>query len=110
MGPSPSCTKSFARNDRAVTEHETEGFIKVIAGARGRILGATIVGPHAGEMISLWGLAISRRLKLSAIAGMLAPYPTLSEISKRAAGQYYAPVVFGPKVRALVRLVQKYLP
>ena len=102
--------ESFARNDRAVTEQETEGFIKVIAGARGRILGATIVGPHAGEMISLWGLAISKGLKLSAIAGMLAPYPTLSEISKRAAGQYYAPVVFGPKVRALVSLVQKYLP
>jgi pyruvate/2-oxoglutarate dehydrogenase complex dihydrolipoamide dehydrogenase (E3) component len=102
--------ESFARNDRAVTEQETEGFIKVIAGPRGRILGATIVGPHAGEMISLWGLAISRRLKLSAIAGMLAPYPTLSEISKRAAGQYYAPLVFGSKVRALVRLVQKFLP
>ncbi|MGL6183512.1 MAG: dihydrolipoyl dehydrogenase family protein [Aestuariivirga sp.] len=102
--------ESFARNDRAVTEQETQGFIKVIAGKRGRILGATIVAPHAGEMISLWGLAISSRLKLSAIAGMLAPYPTLSEISKRAAGQYYAPVVFGSKVRALVRLVQKYLP
>ncbi len=74
--------ESFARNDRAVTEQETEGFIKVIAGSRGRILGATIVGPHAGEMISLWGLAIAKGLKLSAIAGMLAPYPTLSEISK----------------------------
>jgi pyruvate/2-oxoglutarate dehydrogenase complex dihydrolipoamide dehydrogenase (E3) component len=102
--------ESFARNDRAVTENRTEGFIKVIAGRRGRILGVTIVGPRAGEMISLWCLAISKGLKLSAIGGMMAPYPTLSEISKRAAGQYYAPTVFGPKVRKLVSLVQKYLP
>lgn len=100
----------LARNDRAVTESRTEGFIKVIAGRRGRILGATIVAPHAGEMIALWGLAIGKGLKLSDMAGLLVPYPTLSEISKRAAGQYYAPTLFGPRVRAIVRAIQRILP
>ena len=73
-------------------------------------MGATIVAPHAGELISVWGLAIGKGLKLSDMAGMLMPYPTLSEISKRAAGRYYAPSLFGPKGRAIVRAVQRILP
>ncbi len=103
-------TEAFEDNDRAQTERRTEGLIKVIAGAKGKILGATIVGPHAGEMIALWGLAISSGLKLLAIAGMIAPYPTRSEISKRVAGSYYTPALFGSRVRTLVRLVQRIVP
>ena len=47
----------FAENDRAVAEHEAHGHIKVITNAKGKILGAGIVGPRAGELISLWTLA-----------------------------------------------------
>ncbi len=97
-------------NDRAQTERSAEGFVKVVAGPRRRILGATIVAPHAGELIGLWGLAISQRLPISAVAQMILPYPTLSELSKRAAGAYYAPKLFGERSRSIVRFIQKWLP
>ncbi len=87
-------------NDRAQTERETEGLAKIVIGSRGRILGATIVGPHAGELIGLWGLAIGQRMKLSAIAGMIAPYPTLSEISKKVSGQYFTKTLYSDRVKA----------
>ena len=97
-------------NDRAQTERETEGQAKIVIGSRGRILGATIVGPHAGELIGLWGLAIGQRMKLSAIAGMIAPYPTLSEISKKVAGQYYTRTLYSDRVKAVVRAIQWLMP
>jgi hypothetical protein len=61
-------------------------------------------------MIGLWGLAISRKLPLSAIAGMIAPYPTMAELSKRVAGSYFTPKLFSDRVRWIVGLVQKWLP
>ena len=97
-------------NDRAQAEGETEGLAKIVLGRRGRILGATLVAPRAGEMIGMWGLAIQRRLKIGAIASSLAPYPTMAEISKRAAGGFYTPTLFGPRTRRLVGLVQRLLP
>ena len=96
--------------DRAQAERETEGLAKIVLGRRGRILGATIVAPRAGEMIGLWGLAIQRGLGIGAIASSLAPYPTLGEISKRAAGKYYTPALFGPRMRRVVGLIQRFLP
>lgn len=96
--------------DRAQAERRTEGFIKLVLTTRGKVLGATIVAPHAGEMISLWGLVISGNVKLSAVASMIAPYPTLAEISKRAAGSYFKPQLFGKLPKAWVGLVQKVLP
>ena len=64
-----------------------------------------IVGAHAGELILPWVLAVEQRLKLRAMAGLVVPYPTLGEVSKRVAGAYYAPRLFGPRVRWLVRLL-----
>jgi pyruvate/2-oxoglutarate dehydrogenase complex dihydrolipoamide dehydrogenase (E3) component len=101
---------TFALNDRAQAERATEGLAKIILGRKGRILGATIVGPRAGELIGTWGLAISAGLKIGAIASAILPYPTLSEISKRAAGSYYTPKLFGAFTRRLVGLVQRFLP
>lgn len=97
-------------NDRAQAEGNTEGLAKVVLGRRGRILGATILAPRAGEMIGMWGLAIQQGLKIGAVASSLAPYPTMSEISKRAAGSFYTPTLFGPRTRRLVGLVQRLLP
>ncbi len=96
-------TLDFAANDRAQTARRCDGRIKIVLRAGGQILGVGIVGPHAGELLAPWCLAISRRLKLSAMASILLPYPTLSEISKRIAGKYYEPRLFSPGVRALVR-------
>jgi pyruvate/2-oxoglutarate dehydrogenase complex dihydrolipoamide dehydrogenase (E3) component len=94
---------NFEDNDRARTERRTEGFVKVVTGRRGRILGASIVGAHAGELILPWVLAIRQKLGIGAMAEVIAPYPTLGEVSKRAAGSYYAPKLFGPTTRWLVR-------
>lgn len=97
-------------NDRALAEGKTHGFIKVMI-LRGRPVGVTIVGPQAGELVALWALVISRRLKMSAVAGMVAPYPTLGEVSKRAASAYFSPKLFdNPMVTQVVRLVQRFLP
>lgn len=95
----------LAENDRAQAERETEGEIKIVTDLHSRILGCTIVAPHAGELILPWVLAKSRALKMSAMAGLVVPYPTLSEISKRAASTYYTPTLFGPRTRAIVRFL-----
>lgn len=101
---------AFADNDRARAEALTEGLIKVMV-VKGRPVGASIVGPQAGELIGLWALAIANGLKMSAIAGMVLPYPTLSEVSKRAASAYFSPKLFdSPVVRRVVGLVQRWLP
>ena len=95
----------LAENDRAQTERETEGMVKAITDRRGRILGATIVAPQAGELIQPWCLAIAKRLKITALASFVPPYPTLGEASKRAAGSYFTETLFGPRTRGLVRFL-----
>lgn len=102
-------TWPFAENDRAQTERETEGLIKVVVGSRGKILGATIVGPRAGEVITAWVLAIGEGLKIGSIANMIVPYPTRNEVSKRAAGGYYTERLFSPRTRKIVSALQ-WLP
>jgi len=100
----------YGENDRARAERRTEGLIKVMV-VRGRPVGAGIVGAQAGELIGLWALVLASRMKIGQVAGMVAPYPTLGEISKRAAGQLYVPRLFeSHRVKRLVRLVQRWLP
>ncbi len=98
---------SFAESDRARAERATEGFVKVVTGKRGRILGVTLVGRHAGELLQPWILAITQGLKIGAMAGIIAPYPTLGEINKRAAGAYFTEALFGPRTRRVVGLLQR---
>lgn len=98
---------SFAEIDRAQAERATEGLVKVVVGSRGRILGASIVGLHAGELLQPWVLAISQGLKIGALANMIAPYPTLGEINKRVAGSYYTESLFGERTRKVVRFLQR---
>jgi len=97
----------FKDNDRAIAEKTTEGQARIITDKKGRVLGASIVGSHAGELISVWGLAISQGLKLSAVTAIIAPYPTLGEINKRAAGAFYTPRLFSDKTRMIVKWLQK---
>jgi pyruvate/2-oxoglutarate dehydrogenase complex dihydrolipoamide dehydrogenase (E3) component len=97
----------YRENDRARTERLTEGMIKAVVTSRGRILGAGIVGAAAGELIQTWILAIEQHLSIGAVAKSMVPYPTLGEISKRAAGSFYAPRLFGPRMRAIVRLLAR---
>jgi pyruvate/2-oxoglutarate dehydrogenase complex dihydrolipoamide dehydrogenase (E3) component len=98
----------FAANDRARTDRTTDGLVKAVATPRGRILGAAIVGPHAGELIQSWVLAISNGLKIGALATMIAPYPTLGEANKQAAGSFYTPRLFNERTQRLVRFLRLF--
>jgi pyruvate/2-oxoglutarate dehydrogenase complex dihydrolipoamide dehydrogenase (E3) component len=97
----------FAESDRARAERAGHGFVKILADRRGKVLGATIVGRAAGELILPWVLAMQNRLDLKAMAKVIAPYPTLGEIGKRAAGDFFTPRLFGPGMRRIVRLLQR---
>ena len=94
--------EAFAANDRAQTGRATAGRIRIGTARNGRILGVAMAGPQAGELLAPWCLALRGGMKLAAMARLLLPYPTLGEISKRAAGRFYAPRVFGPASRRLV--------
>jgi len=100
----------FAQNDRAIAERHTEGLIKVMV-VRGRPVGVSVAGTQAGELINLWALVLANGLKMKHVANMVAPYPTIGEINKRAAGAYFSPRLFdNPKVKTIVGLVQRWLP
>ncbi len=92
----------LAENDRAQTERATQGMVKLVV-RRGRVLGAGMLAPHAGEMIGQWGLAITAGVRLSVLAGMIMPYPTIAEAGKRAASSFYATRLFASRTRRLAR-------
>ena len=98
---------SYHENDRAQAERETAGHIKVVTGRKGDILGVTIVGAHAGELIQMWTLAITRKLNIKAMTDWISPYPTYSEINKRVAFRYYASAPSNPLVRKVISLLAK---
>jgi pyruvate/2-oxoglutarate dehydrogenase complex dihydrolipoamide dehydrogenase (E3) component len=98
----------YSENDRANAERKTEGLIKIITDKKGRLLGTSIVGAGAGEMINLYALAISKKMKVSDLAGYVAPYPTMTEIGKRAATSYYAPLARKHLVRKAIAFLRRF--
>ena len=98
----------FSEIDRAVTEDTQIGFVKIMAKPNSIVVGATIVGPHAGELIQIWGFAIQNKIKLSKVANMIAPYPTLAEINKRVAGLFYKPFIFGHFMKLIVKFLSRF--
>jgi len=98
----------YGENDRAQAERRTTGHIKLVADRKGRILGVTIAGAGAGEMINMWALAVSQNMKTMDIVGYIPPYPTLSEIGRRAVVSSYAPLTRKPMVRRLIRFLRRF--
>jgi pyruvate/2-oxoglutarate dehydrogenase complex dihydrolipoamide dehydrogenase (E3) component len=98
----------FSENDRAQAERTIRGHIKVLTDKRGRILGATIVGPSAGELIATWVLARTNRLNIRAVVGTVIPYPTLVEVGKRAAITYFTPHLTSPLVRRIIGWLRRF--
>ncbi len=96
----------MAENDRAVCEADTRGLALLVV-SRGRLLGAGIAAPQAGEMIGMWALALGQRVGLSTLAGMIVAYPTRGEAAKRAAGNFYTPRLFSARTRRLARLLAR---
>lgn len=98
----------FHENDRAQAERRTSGMIKAITTAKGKVLGASVVGPAAGEIILTWVLAMNAKVKIGTMASMIAPYPTFSEVTKRAAGSFYTPSLFSDRTKAIVGFLRKF--
>ncbi len=96
-----------AENDRAQAERRVEGHVKAITTKDGRILGCAIAAPGAGELIPLWTLAIAKKMKARDLAGIVIPYPTVSEISKRAAVEHLRPVSRNRWIRGLAALLRR---
>ena len=95
-------------NDRARAERRAEGIIRVITTKNGKILGVSILAPHAGEMIHIWVLAVTKGMKIEAIAEAIAPYPSWSEASKRAASAHFTAQLFSKRTQKLVKFLLKF--
>ena len=91
--------------DRARAERDRRGMVKVVTTRRGKILGASIVGQGAGDLLAVWTMALNQGLSVSAMAGVVAPYPTRGEASKRAAGDFYTPSLFSPRMRKIIGIL-----
>jgi pyruvate/2-oxoglutarate dehydrogenase complex dihydrolipoamide dehydrogenase (E3) component len=100
----------FSGNDRAQAEGRTDGLVKIVTGPRGRILGAGIVGPGAGELIQPWILALEKGLKIGAMATPVLPYPTRGEAGRRAAVNYFQEFASNPLVRGVIRIISTLRP
>ncbi len=98
----------YSNNDRAETDQQTKGFIKAIVTPKGAILGVTIVGHQAGELLLPWIIAIREGKTLRTFTDVIVPYPTLSELSKRVASQFYAPKLFSKPVKKLVKFLSYF--
>jgi pyruvate/2-oxoglutarate dehydrogenase complex dihydrolipoamide dehydrogenase (E3) component len=97
----------LSENDRARALGATAGLVKVVTDRRGRILGASILASGAGELVTPWTLALSKRLKARDIAGLAIPYPTLSEASGRAALGAITAKLGDPWLSRLLRLLRR---
>ncbi len=96
----------FRENDRALAENKGKGLVKLVCRTNGTIIGAAVVGPNAGDLIAMWTLAVTQGLKVSAIASLVLPYPTLAEAGKRAATSYYAGLARSRLMRAVIALLK----
>jgi pyruvate/2-oxoglutarate dehydrogenase complex dihydrolipoamide dehydrogenase (E3) component len=98
-------TVPLAEIDRAVLDGDAEGFARVHAERKsGRILGATLVAEHAGEMIGEMALAVTAGLTLGTLATAIHPYPTQSEVWKRA-GDAWNRARLTPRVRGVLQRI-----
>lgn len=98
--------QDFADNDRAVCEGRSEGFLKLVMKGR-KVLGATMVGDHAGELLLPWSQVIAGKASTFTMGSAVVAYPSRSDISKQAAFTAWEPTVFGKWPKRLARLVAK---
>ena len=98
----------LANIDRAIAERRREGMVKIVTHKNGRILGASILAPNAGEMILAWVLAISSEQKIGKMASLIAPYPTFGDASKQAAGHFFTDKLFSQRTRRIVKFLLRW--
>ncbi|MGH8473534.1 MAG: FAD-dependent oxidoreductase, partial [Gammaproteobacteria bacterium] len=99
----------FKDVDRALAQVAPHGFVKMLV-RKNRILGATVIGPHAGELLHELILAMQARVKLKDISAAIHVYPTLAQIARRAVNNHYAEKLFSLRARRLVAIINKLIP
>ena len=92
-------TESFKNNDRSLAEGEKRGKIKLILNEKEKPIGVQVLGPHAGDLLAEWVAVLNGKVKLATLAAAVHPYPTLGEINKRVAGNFFSPKIFSKKVQ-----------
>ena len=92
-------TEAFSGNDRSLAERATTGSVKMLLDKKEKPIGIQILGPRAGDLISEWVAVLNGKVKLSSLASAIHPYPTLGEINKKVAGNYFAPKIFSEKIQ-----------
>ncbi len=108
FGPIKVLRWPYAENDRASAERKTDGLVKVITTPKGKIVGASIVGASAGELLQPWVLAITKGLKISVMTSIIVPYPTLSEINKRVSYGFYTDKLSNPWLRRVIKFLARF--
>ena len=98
----------YGENDRAQAERKTSGLIKVIVDRKGVVLGASVVGANAGEIINMWSLIVSQKMNIKAITGYISPYPTFAEIGRRAAITYYGDLPQKSSIRRMISFFKSF--
>jgi len=97
-------TEAFKDNDRSLAEEEKAGKIKMILDDKEKPIGVQILGPRAGDLLSEWVAIFNGKVKLSTLAAAVHPYPTIGEINKRVAGNYFSPKIFSETVQKGLKL------
>ena len=92
-------TEQFKDNDRSLAERERVGKIKMLLDKKEKPIGVQILGPHAGELISEWVAIFNGKVKLSTLVSSVHPYPTIGEINKKVAGNFFSPKIFSEKIQ-----------
>jgi pyruvate/2-oxoglutarate dehydrogenase complex dihydrolipoamide dehydrogenase (E3) component len=92
--------------DRAITDNNKAGVAKILTN-KGKVVGAHIIAPHAGELIHELALAIQENMKISKITSLVHAYPSYSQLNKRLAGQYYTNRLFSPFTKKIVAFLNK---
>lgn len=98
----------FEENDRAIAERSDHGGVKIVATKKGKILGASVVGESAGEIIHMISVAMANKVKISGLAQIISPYPTRSEAVKRAASSWYTDALFSDRTRKIAGFLSKF--
>ena len=92
-------TEEFKGNDRSQAEGEKKGKIKMILNEKEKPIGVQILGSHAGDLLAEWVAVLNGKVKLATLAAAVHPYPTIGEINKRVAGNFFSPKIFSKKMQ-----------
>ena len=93
--------------DRYIAEGVDGGLAKLVFDGKGKLIGAGMVAPNAGDLIAPLGMVISGQIKLSALASQIVPYPTHADVPKRMAGAHLASYLFADRTRRLISWLLK---